>query len=645
MLGVSWLGHHLRLSLMVGASIGLAMIGACGDAARDSESDDSEKSGSAGSSSGRGGRPGEGGFGGASDGGTESGGGEAAVAGEAGRGGGIGEGGEAGNGASTSSGGSSGDGGSSGNTGSGGSAGALAGTGGMAGSGGGPIAPTGSPVALHGALHVNGRFLEDASGNSVQLKGLSGYWTNWQTFHPEQNLNALRWLRDTWGISLIRVAMGVGPETNGYLENPTLNRAAVDAVVRAAADLGLYVIIDWHDHHAHEHQAQAQAFFTSVATAYGHLPNVLYEPYNEPLDTATWAGNVKPYHEALVQSIRGVDPDNVIILGSPHWSQDVDVASLDPVSGTNLMYTLHFYACTHGATIRAKAEAAVANGLPLFATEWGATSVTTGQETYVCEVEADAWHDFLDENWVSSAAWSLCNLQTEANCIVTASASPSGSWDKLLRGHGPYVRDQLQGQRYDCSNPRIIDSLEDGDAAICATAGRTGAWFVTNDGTGTQSPSTAADISALLSAPRGASLRAAHASGSGFTSWGAILGVILNDGPSYPLYYDASGHAGIRFHARGVGTVRVGVTAGRTRPAPEGHCVDPGCNRPFQASVTLTSTWVPVLLRFDALRSGTTASNGAGYMTAQDQREILTIEFLASGGASFDYWIDDIGFY
>jgi hypothetical protein len=149
----------------------------------------------------------------------------------------------------------------------------------------------------------------------------------------------------------------------------------------------------------------------------------------------------------------------------------------------------------------------------------------------------------------------------------------------------------------------------------------------------------------LLSPARGSSLYGAHSSGSGFTGYGAILGLILNDGPSHPLYYDASSYAGIRFHARGTGTVRVGVTAGRTRPAPDGHCVDPACNRPFQASVALTSSWVPVLLRFDSLRSGTTAANGAGFMTAADQRELLTIEFLASGGGTFDYWIDDIGFY
>jgi hypothetical protein len=32
-------------------------------------------------------------------------------------------------------------------------------------------------------------------------------------------------------------------------------------------------------------------------------------------------------------------------------------------------------------------------------------------------------------------------------------------------------------------------------------------------------------------------------------------------------------------------------------------------------------------------------------MTAGDQREILTIEFLANPGTTFEYFIDDIGFY
>jgi aryl-phospho-beta-D-glucosidase BglC (GH1 family) len=642
---------------MVAASVGLAVMGACGSESRDSESDDDEDAGSSGASVVKGGRAGQGGGGGVSDGG-EPGGGEGGVGGDAGRGGGGtgnvgGEGGETGTGGgagSSGQSGSAGSGGAGGGGASGGSAGAMggngnggAGNGGMAGAGGNPMPPAGSPVAIHGALHVDGKYLKNSSNAVVQLKGMSGYWTNWQTWHPEQNVSAMRWLRDNWGLSVVRLAMGVGPEDNGYLENPTYNRAALDAAVRAAVELGIYVIIDWHDHVADQHQAQAQAFFTSVATAYGALPNVLYETWNEPL-AVSWPATVKPYHQALVQTIRAVDPDNVIILGSPNWDLDVDVASLDPVPGTNLMYTLHFYACTHGAALRAKAQAAVANGLPLFTTEWGATSVNVGEETYVCEVETDLWHDFLDANSISSTAWSLCNLQTEAHCIVTTAAAVTGGWDKELRAQGPYVRDRLQGRRNDCNNPRIIDTLEDANSGICPTLNRSGNWFVVNDGSGVQQPTNGV-IASLISPARGTSQYGAHTYGSGFTGYGAILGLILRMGTSYPLYYDVSGYQGLRFHARGSGTARVGLTSGRTKPAPEGYCVAPACNRPFQTAITLTSNWVPFLLDFDWFRSGTTTANGAGPLTAADQRELLTIEFLADPGTTFDFWIDDIGFY
>ena len=43
--------------------------------------------------------------------------------------------------------------------------------------------------------------------------------------------------------------------------------------------------------------------------------------YNEP-DHETWP-EVKAYSEAVIKAIRANDPDNIILVGSPHWSQDV----------------------------------------------------------------------------------------------------------------------------------------------------------------------------------------------------------------------------------------------------------------------------------------------------------------------------------
>src|SRR5205814_7080446 len=123
----------------------------------------------------------------------------------------------------------------------------------------------------------------------------------------------------------------------------------VNIIVQNAIDLGIYVIVDWHTSNAVKSNGTTQAtqatqFFTMMASMYGSTPNIIYEDYNEPTGV-TWA-QVKPYHEAVVAAIRAVDPDNLIVLGTPSWSQDVDLAAADPVVGTNLLYTLHFYACT-----------------------------------------------------------------------------------------------------------------------------------------------------------------------------------------------------------------------------------------------------------------------------------------------------------
>jgi len=72
-------------------------------------------------------------------------------------------------------------------------------------------------------------------------------------------------------------------------------------------------------------------FFNDMAQTYGKHPNVLFETFNEPVQQS-WSGETKPYHEEMV-SVTRQHTDNLIICGTPKWSQDVDVASSDPVEG------------------------------------------------------------------------------------------------------------------------------------------------------------------------------------------------------------------------------------------------------------------------------------------------------------------------
>ncbi len=123
----------------------------------------------------------------------------------------------------------------------------------------------------------------------------------------------------------------------------------------------------------------------------------------------------------MTAKIRAKDPDNVIILGTPNWSQDVDLAANSPLWGTNLLYTLHFYACTHTGFLRDKAADAISKNLPLFVTEWGATHADGGLDGEVCDAEAQAWHTFLNQNHISWTAWKFDGCE-DASCLLKEGA-------------------------------------------------------------------------------------------------------------------------------------------------------------------------------------------------------------------------------
>jgi endoglucanase len=312
-----------------------------------------------------------------------------------------------------------------------------------AGGGGWGGAPGESPVSVNGKLSVSGIELRNEHGAPIQLRGPSSMWLNWETNGYARDQGGLQTLRDSWRASVVRAAMGVEPN-GAYLSNKAKAFNDVRSVVEAAIALGMYVIVDWHDHAAHMHQAEAIEFFTLIAQTYGESPNVLYEVYNEPVQV-DWPA-LKTYHEALVAAIRAVDPDNIIILGTPNWSQYVDVAARDPVAGTNLMYTLHFYSCTHTQPFRNRADAALAAGLALFVTEWGATHSDGGTPAnpMLCLDEAQRWTDWMNGHLISWTAWKLDDC-VDQTCYFVPGASTAGNWaDSALNGHAPFVRDRMR---------------------------------------------------------------------------------------------------------------------------------------------------------------------------------------------------------
>ena len=337
-------------------------------------------------------------------------------------------------------------------TATGGAGGTISGAGGTTGAGGVTVAgckspaPAGTPVALHGQLKVVGTKMEDQSGNAVQLKGISSYWLNWESRPDAESEVGLQSMRDNWKISILRAAMGTDV-SGGYLEGgQAAMQAKVDAIVTNALALGVYVIVDWHSGAAQNYQSQAITFFTGLATKYGSCPNIIYEDFNEPVNV-TWA-QIKPYHQAVVNAIRTIDPDNLIVMGTPTYSQDVDLAAASPVTGTNLLYTLHWYSCSHTQWLRDKGNTAISKGLALYVTEFGATNANGGTDGKVCEAEADNWFSWMATNGIGGTAWKLARGSDSSN-ILSSGAPSGGPWtdsdlSQLPTGHGQVIVDWIR---------------------------------------------------------------------------------------------------------------------------------------------------------------------------------------------------------
>lgn len=106
----------------------------------------------------------------------------------------------------------------------------------------------------------------------------------------------------------------------------------------------MYAILDWHvlnERDPNVYKSQALAFFKEMSASVSGYGNVLYEICNEPNGPA-WS-SIKSYAVDVIDTIRANDPNSVIIVGTPTWSQDVDTAAADPIARSNIMYTLHFY--------------------------------------------------------------------------------------------------------------------------------------------------------------------------------------------------------------------------------------------------------------------------------------------------------------
>ncbi|HVS94331.1 MAG TPA: glycoside hydrolase family 5 protein [Mucilaginibacter sp.] len=298
-----------------------------------------------------------------------------------------------------------------------------------------------TPVAKNGALRVENGKIVNQNGIEPQLRGLSFSWSVWQG-RKYYNPAVVDWIVKDFKVSIIRLAMAVQP-AHGYLMHPDSQKQMVTALVDEAIKNGIYVLIDWHDHNGNKHIPQAKAFFAEMAKRYAGVPNVIYEIWNEPAHT-TW-DTVKNYALQVIPEIRKYDADNLVVVGSPHWDQDVDSVANSPITGfKNVAYSFHFYASdpNHQEKLRAKADNALQKGLPLIVTEWG-VGESTGNGRFDRD-ETKTWLDWTEAHHLSWVNWNITDKK-ETTALLLPGAPVTGGWtDDQLTPDGLYIRDVLR---------------------------------------------------------------------------------------------------------------------------------------------------------------------------------------------------------
>lgn len=195
------------------------------------------------------------------------------------------------------------------------------------------------------------------------------------------------------------------------------------------------------------------------------------------------------------------------------------------------------------------------------------------------------------------------------------------------------------------SDGALIDDFEDGDAAAFKAFQREGYWFAASDPT--EGATLAPDRGGFkpdrlpIAESNRENLFAAHLKANGQKDWGAVWGVTLrwrSEGIRCPL--NASSFAGVRFRAKGPGTVRVAFPVPETQPVDAGGTCKARCYDVHGQLLVLTGRWDDYLVRWDHLEQqgwGAEArfepSRVNGFQIAVRPQELPA-----------DLWIDDVSF-
>lgn len=276
-----------------------------------------------------------------------------------------------------------------------------------------------APAAVS-RLGTSGNKIVNAAGTPVQLRGVSVLAPRHNTECPECHPRPISdvidmTVSDGWQSDVVRLPVTVW----GSLSVEDNVAQYVDPYVQQAVDLGIYIIVDLH--YVSDYgstgvpQSTVAEFWDYVAPLYADVPNVIYEVFNEPVAPASWA-TWKAYIQPVVDDIRAVAPDTLLLMGGPQWSTYVNQAAADPIAGNDIAYVYHLYP-NQGDATAANLDAKFGNAaqqIPVILTEFGWNPPGEFSDPTVTQGTTSGWgiplRQYLDARpHISWTAWIFDN--------------------------------------------------------------------------------------------------------------------------------------------------------------------------------------------------------------------------------------------
>lgn len=319
----------------------------------------------------------------------------------------------------------------------------------------------GNGISAHGALRVDGTKLRDESGEVVVLQGFSSHGLGW---YPRYLNGAAMDTLSQAGANVMRLAMYT-EANNGYLESPEENLNYLYMGIETVLAADLYVIVDWHilrDGNPNTYITEASAFFNEISTHYKDHPGIIYEICNEPNGDTTWE-DVSDYANIIIPIIRENAPNSIILVGTPNYCTDFSGPKEDPLSFSNIMYSMHRYVdvSQYKPCDVYLINSVVQAQLPVFVSEWGVTggSAVPASRSEDYPENAKPFLEYMQQHDISWTAWALSN-NDESHSTFHKDSNKLSNWTESdLTSFGKLIFESLWPEQTDSFCLTNIESL------------------------------------------------------------------------------------------------------------------------------------------------------------------------------------------